>query len=376
MSAGGRWIAQDAITREFLHWNVPIDGEPQRALNASGTLQGKISPTWPDALGADGRLILEPWRTLLHYEASDVIRWTGIVWDTPSRGPELGVSASTHSTYLKDLPYLGDEYVGIQIDPADALRRLWAHAQSFPGSNLGVTVIGSTPVRIGTEEEDVAFETGAGDQVAFSAGPYRLAWWDQRDSARERDDLAKQGSFDWYDRSRWNDDRTDVILETVVAHPRAGRRLPYRFAEGENITETLEARTSGSTYANTVEGIGAGEGQGMLRRSVGATSGRLRRVKLVPHKDVTSAERLDALVAAELAASSGAIEFQRVRVIEHDHAPLTAIELGDDLLIQANSDYHGRQRILHRVLGIEQVGPSTLELTTARSDRYPMGATA
>ncbi|MER7164490.1 hypothetical protein ABT336_00205 [Micromonospora sp. NPDC000207] len=146
-----RYIAQRATTREWLDWDLDLRrDELTRALSGPGSLRGTLSPDVGRLRAPDGRLLLEPWGTLLYAEADGQIRWGGIVVSSQTAGATWSIEAAGMTTYPHGLPYL-DEWSRVQVDPANAIREIWRHVQDQPDGDLGMIVDPTTtPVRLGT----------------------------------------------------------------------------------------------------------------------------------------------------------------------------------------------------------------------------------
>lgn len=159
-----RYIAQRVLTGEILEWELPIArDELSWELSGAGSFRGTVSPDTARLRAADGRLLLEEWGTLLYAEADGEIRWGGIVMSSKFNGAAWSVEAAGFSAYAHGLPY-GGAYTGVAVDPATVIGAIWSHIQSYPHGNLGLTVKGSTPVRIGT-----ASDTAAADAATAAA---------------------------------------------------------------------------------------------------------------------------------------------------------------------------------------------------------------
>lgn len=152
-----RYIAQRATTGEFLDFEVPFltRSELSWSLSAAGALKGTAPAGVATMTAPDGRPLFEEWNTLLYAEADGEIRWGGIVVRSEASDKGWTVEAASFATYPFGTPYLG-EYRGVKADPADIVREMWAHIQGFPNSDLGVTVTGSTPLRLGSDSETKA----------------------------------------------------------------------------------------------------------------------------------------------------------------------------------------------------------------------------
>jgi len=215
-----RYIAQRAITGEFLDMELPLNREELRwDLSGAGSLRGTVTPDVGGLRAPDGRLLLEEWGTIIYAEADGQIRWGGIVVRSGFQGPTWTIEAAGFATYPHGIPYTGT-YSKIGVDPADVVAHIWQHVQGYADGNLGVTVAGSkTPVRLGTEPKDVEFTTGSGETVAFESGPYELNWWETPDCGSEIDSLTKETPFDYVEEHSWaSPDGQDVTEAFNLAH--------------------------------------------------------------------------------------------------------------------------------------------------------------
>lgn len=357
-----RFIAQRATTKQWLHFDLPIEGSPVRELSGPGSFSTEIEPEVAGLIAEDGRPVLEPWSTLLYLEEDGLIRWGGVLIDVRFEGPKMSIEAAGFTTYPHGTPYLGT-YQGIQVDPADIVRHIWAHIQGKPDGNLNMQVVGTTSSRIGQVEEDVSFTTETGEVVEFKAGPYNLDWSDYVDCGREISDLADEAPFDWVEEHRWNADKTEILHEMRIADRIGGTRFDLRFVQGENVSEVIAWEVEGDDFANEVIGVGVGEGKGAVRSEAARRDGRLRRVRVIERKDVRTRSRLDVMTRAELNASSGTPVASSITIRQHPHAPLGAVGLGDVIRVQADADWLGPTEFVARVVAIQLTSDSSAELT-------------
>lgn len=481
-----RLVVQRALTKEVLSYDLkgPSRGSLNRQLSAVGNMSLTVDAAQATAVAADGLPLFQEWGTIVTLDDSGQIRFRGIVTDLSYAGPKWTVSISSMATYSYGIPYEGDPYYGAQVDPADIVRKLWAHAQSFPDSDIGVTVTGSTPVRVGSfstqnkndtlaaynaavkaydaendelkalrktvaasrdrysslvtvrtqksaaltaakktkdkpaiaaaqaaydaavnacaaqqtvinqqaaqvdtqakvvaskkADKDTAYDlkVAASKNAKDDGGAYTLLWWEAPDIGREIDDLAKATPFDWYERHTWVGDLPQT--EIVIAYPRVGRRLSGdgdpTFQQGVNITVELQPATSGNDFANTVFGVGAGEGVGSIRRSISKRNGRLRRVAAFQSKDVKSAQDMDTRLRAELNARQETLVVQKITVVDHPNSQRGTYSLGDDINVQGQVPHYGRFELWHRIVQITENTDGTTELSLERSDSFTYGA--
>lgn len=409
---GERWIAQRALSREFLHWNVPVGELPSHALSASSSVTFTIAPELAGFGAADGLRVLEPWGTFLHYEVDDRIEWSGIVTDSEWLGSRYEVTVASFSRYPHGMPWIGN-YLGVETDPANVMRYIWQALQKRPDADLGVQVLGSTRVRLGSKSSERARVAKAAEDAARKrvdaarevqskanttaernaaravvearrrdlekaqevrkaadeaerddGGEYRFDWWDNDDCGREIDRLAREAPFDWVEEHEWNDQRTDVVHRIRVADRIGARRTDLRFAVGENVVEATPFLIDGDWVANEVIGVGAGEGKKALRESAAVRDGRLRRIALLEWKDIRAKPRLQSMVRTEQQIRAmGTLGVESVIVqADHSHAPVGSWRLGDEILVQGDLPWLGRTGVWARVKTWERVGGNKARL--------------
>lgn len=154
-----RYTAQRFGTNEWLSFDLPIttDG-PWDTFNTYESLEGFIAPEVGSAIAEDGRPVIEKWGTWIHAESEDERLWTGIVDEIYVEDASLHIFVRDWHGYPDGITYT-DKVWGVEDDPADLMRDIWAHLQSFPNSGMGVTVTGSTNIKLGTKHEDAVIAT-------------------------------------------------------------------------------------------------------------------------------------------------------------------------------------------------------------------------
>ncbi|SCL32988.1 hypothetical protein GA0070616_4606 [Micromonospora nigra] len=168
-----RYIAQRALTGEWLDWDIPLSrDELTWALSGPGSLRGTVTPDVGRLRGPDGRPLLDEWGTLLYAEADGEIRWGGIVVRSEFNGAAWAVEASGFTSYPAGLPF-GGNISAVGIDPADAFRAIWSYVQTNEDGNLGLVIDPTTtPVRLGKPAEKAYQEVQiGGDWVPKSSVP-------------------------------------------------------------------------------------------------------------------------------------------------------------------------------------------------------------
>lgn len=509
-----RFIVQRALTGEVLSYDFrgASRGPLSRQLSAVGSMTLTVGAAQANVLASDDLPMFREWGTLVTLDDDGEIRFRGIVTDVDYDGPEWKLTLSSIPTYFYGCPYDDDPYYGAEVDPAAIFRKLVAHVQSFPDSDLGVTVVGSTPVRVGSfstqrrieaeayyaekvadytaenktlqalrkvvaatrkvaadkrtnraaasreltaaktaltaakkaltaakktkdpakiaaaqndvnaatgtvnqlqaaldsrdsnidataaliktqqadvdaqaaivktmkERKDKASELKSAAQQAESAdgGAYALEPWEAQDCGRLIDDLAKDAPFDWFEEHYWAGDVPQTRIR--IAHPRTGRRLSAdtdpSFQQGVNVTVRLQPATSGQDFANTVFGIGAGEGAGSIRRLISIRNGRLRRVATLQSKDIKSKQEMVTRLQAELNARQETLAVDSITVADHPNSPRGTYSLGDDIYVQGNVPHYGKFALWHRIVAITENPNGSTELDLERSDAFTYGA--
>lgn len=154
-----QYLAQRYGTWEWLDLELPLDTDgPEWALSTYGVMYATVAPELGLQKSEDGRPVLEEWGTLIHAETGEGAtsrRWTGIVVRSELEGKTWSVTINEFPGYLHGTP-VESLVRGVVADPANLIRQLWQDTQILPNSYLGVTVRGSTPVRIGTRSDDLA----------------------------------------------------------------------------------------------------------------------------------------------------------------------------------------------------------------------------
>ncbi|WP_167131921.1 hypothetical protein [Paramicrobacterium chengjingii] len=345
--------------------------QPRWDLSGSGQLEFEVAPDTGHLQASDGLPLFKKRGTLIHEETDGRITWSGIVTDPRPDGETFKVTCKGVSTYAYGMPYLG-EYSGVQVDPAAVFRHMWAHMQGFTDGDLSLAVTGSTKVRIGQKKKEVSFKTGDGEDVNFDAGPHELNWWEAPDIGREMDSLAEATPFDWVEHHAWNADKTDVVHEIRIGYPRVGRhRTDLVFQAGVNVKE-WDAPDYGD-YANTVVGIGSGEGKKAVRRTTSVRDGSLRTVLVESDKSVTTNRLMDAKIRNRLNASLDALRIPKIVVEQHPNARIGSWSVGDDITLQLDLPWLGKVALKSRIVSWKLLTDDRAELSLERSDSFIYG---
>lgn len=358
MSAEWRIIAQRILTGEFLTWDLPLNGSAAtRALSGPGGITGTVEPEMLRLRADDGRPLLEEWSTALYVEQAGQIRGGAIVNKIDYDGPAKRIESVGFCGYPHGIPY-ADDYMPTDFkDPLEVFRHIWWYVQKFPDADLGMKVGSDT----------------SWFQLSSGSGPYTIRWFDYRDCGEELDSLATAVPFDYRERHRWaNDAHTAIEHHIDLGFPRLGRkRTDLRFAESENIVSHSPIGADGEQYANHVTLIGEGEGRVLGKATAAARDGRLRRSKVVPKKAARTG-MLDRMSQHELRNRALAFDITEVSIIDHPNARISAIDPGDDVLVEVEVEWLGDVRLWLRVLAVEESGdvPGAATLRTQRSSAF------
>jgi hypothetical protein len=297
--------------------------EVTRTLSGPGRLTGRVLP------GQDATL-LRPWQVSIWAEdEAGTIRGGGFLAPADWTADAATIDCIGRSGYPQSMPWTGDPYAGVQVDPLDVVRRIWAHLQSQPGGDIGVVVDTTTsPVRVGEAEDTKSAAAGS-----TTTGPVRLDWWSTADLGRVIDDLADATPFDYLEQTAWSGDRLTHRLQ--LGYPTIGvRRQDVRLALGENLAVTPSLDSDDGDYATEVHALGAGEGRAMVRAPrITRTADGVRRVLLHVDKTARTTTVLTASARAALGVLTGDGRVHQVTVTEHPHAPLGSFDVGDEVYL-------------------------------------------
>lgn len=370
-----RYIVQNILTGEFLSWDLPLaDVTITYELSGPTIISGSLRPEDPEIrdLLSSG---MEPWSCWIHVETDGLIRASGILMPYQVDDEVYSIEAAGPSSYLYGLPFLS-EISAIAVDPADIVRAIWQHVQSYPDGNLGIQVYGETPVRIGEEEpeEDVEYDDETNPRPE---GPYKLSWWEAPDCGREVENLARETPFDFVERCAWLPDRSGVAHWIELYYPRAGtRRTDLRFATGENVIgNPIPAEETDDLYASQVVVFGKGEGRDVVRGYAGRRMrSRLRRVAVLQDSTIASRERATAIAGADIERRQGLMDVTDIEVdARHENALFGTYQVGDDIPIDVEIPWLGRLRQWERIISITYAPDQEsvrLQLRRAEAFRY------
>lgn len=417
-----RYLVERIRDGAFLELELPVSVESAgQGLSVPGWFAGTVEPDIGALRDDRGELLLDPGSAYIHEEVDGIIRGTWVLDESKIEGEAWKLKGSGFSHFFEGRPFEG-EYRGINVDPVAAARHVIVHAQSFAGADIGVRLVGSSSVRVGTDsdekqdaaqkkaddakaaserakkaldkardtakknntpgnkalveirkkEADTANERKKKADEALSAakqkasddgGAWKLLWWDTPDCFTAIDDAIAAAGMEWVEWSGWNADRTKILKE-IRAVDRVGRKQDsLLFVEGDNIIETVVVEDSLSEYANTVLAIGAGEGRQTLRVTVGQQDTRFRKVHVLDAKDVTKKAVLERRAHDELKIRSAKLRIEAIRVMQHDFAQFGTFGVGDTILVDAEVSWLGRVTLWRRITELERLSDEVIDLT-------------
>jgi hypothetical protein len=329
-------------TAELLHPDLPIEGvEITKTLSGPDRITGSLPLSTKGLFDKDGKALLREWSTAIYAmpdDGGDRIYAAGIlVAPGQTGGTDFEIDCMGFSGYPQGQPFT-DSWFGVQVDPLDVVRRIWAHLQGEPRGNIGIEVDATTsPIRIGEELEVVNFTTSAGEDVSFEAGPVKLNWWTDTDLGKRIDDLARDTPFDYWEEHQVDG---DVIRHRLgLAYPRRGRRRDdLRFFVGENVALEPDV-VSSEEFANVLLGLGAGEGRDMLKTLMPLDDDRLRRVVVVSDKSARSQKAIDDFTRSQALGRLLGGSVEEISVWDHKNARLGSWVEGDEINVRGDSQW-------------------------------------
>lgn len=375
---GVRVMAQTILSGTWVHRELPL-GQLKLTSRLSGPqlITGVVEPENREL--SELMVALPPWGTWLHVEEGGDIRGSGIF--LPPAVDEDGtmtITATGVSGYAARIPYVGD-FRGVQVDPASIVRLLWDHIQSFPRGNLGVSVIGATPVLVGDAPAPPAASTTAGVvQVDPNPpGPYYIHGYEFPPIGRIIDQLGQDTPFDYVEEQAWADpSKKDYVTHTIrLGYPAIGRRLDLNVTQGENLFEHGPFEEPDDAYADSAYVKGSGEGLDSILGYGGVPiPDRLRMPTVVTDKTIMTKPLADSRAATEVAYRLAAVEeLGQIAVnVRHPNSPWGSFACGDEWLPRVRLPYYGSFAQWHRITQIEydpQLGVAAVTMTRQSSFR-------
>lgn len=405
MTAYPRFLAFSVPSWEVLDADLPLHSvQITRALSTPKALDASLDRKYAHLVEGEGEgdpLIVE-WGTVIvvdHGYRVDVFIVDGTTGEDEQE--TLGITAGGVVSLAKDQPWLPandtvrsaldamhrrvgtrrlesgaeaggigwvrstDEIAGVEVDPLDMVRAIWAQITTAPDSDIRLTVDDTTSdVRIGEEERDVEFTTGSGEEVEFTAGPWRLNWHSTNDLGKEIDDLAEETPFEWVEESRWDGELPSTHLR--IGYPKLDNpRRDDRFFElGVNVTAVDGVEWA--DWASEVLVVGQGEGSERRRGHDAITPTgrrRLRRVHVEADHSIRTNRLANQRASKILKRLQGETVLDTVTVADSDAAPFGTWGVGDIITIRGETPWASLSHDRRIVAETHDLTAGTKELT-------------
>ena len=321
-------------------------------LNAPGGFSASIGHRHPKAT----RSTLDPGRTAIHVERDGVIVWSGILWSARAgvQAGKLDVAGQGWWSYFRRRLLKVTKTYTAQDQLAIA-RDLVNYAQGIAGGNIGVVV--------GAETSGVLR-----DRTWFH--------YERKNIGQAVEQLAAvEGGFDFGIDVAY--DGTGTIVKTLrFGYPRRGRITELRWELGanlEDLTEVVDAQTA----ANSIDAIGAGQGDAMLIATA-ADPGQLSVYPLLEDtldlKDVSVQATLQAHADLELVNRRQPV-VTLPTLLARPASPDTTVGgfmVGDSLTVNGTDGWvsvdHERMRIQGYEISVDENGKETVSVAFAQED--------
>jgi hypothetical protein len=322
MAGAWRYVCFAEPSGAYLGEVELADVRISRVLSGPDRLTGAVvgdSPEW-----------LRAWEVSVYAEnPAGQIAGGGLL--TPAGGltrQQTFVDAMGRAGYPGGMPWLGEPQALIGADPLDIVRLIWAHLQAQPSGYIRVAVDATTsPVRVGTAEDTTA--------PSGETGPFRLEWWSTTDLGSTIDKLALETPFDYLEATTWNADKTALTHRLSLGYPALGsRRTDLRLVVGENIISIPDLSGTDDLYASEVLALGTGTGRTRVRAQLtrpGAVG--VRRVLVYTDSSARTATQLTAAARTDLSWRDGEPQLDRITVVDHPNASLSALTPGDEVFV-------------------------------------------
>lgn len=252
----------------------------------------------------------------------------------------LAITGVGFGWVLKDTPWLAERYDGVKVDPLAVVRKIFAYATSYPNT-IDITVDDTeSPEELGKKETSTEFTTGAGDDVEFHSGPYRLNWWSTADLYKILEDLATETPFEWAEETVMDrDDDSPPQFRIRLGWPRLEPivRENHHFEIGINVTEP--AQPEDEEFFTDVLVLGNGDGSKKRRGEASRKDTfRHRKVKVITDQGLTSNKLCKQLAQNEVKRADREQRFiATCRVHDTDAAPIGTFGVGDIIWLRGQT---------------------------------------
>lgn len=329
-----------------------------KVLSGPAQIQFDISPFEPSAQlpGGNGPIQFKPWGHIIHavkenLKGEEEIWASGIVQpsDVNQDNAVMTLKAEGISKYPKGLPWL-ENWNPIAVDPAEIIRRIWAHIQSYSNAKLGVTVepiVTDTKMLPGFSFQNEEFVQN------FFAIFIRAS--DRNDCGDYIDKICRDIPIEFREKAVWNPVTNKIDKTIELAYPKIGTiQNGVIFRLGENVRSQTKKTEAEINWLSDVTVKGYFPGVEYDATIANPDPDRFRRVMDEQDLHVDSNER--AAVWGKKLLTRRQIPFYFEELIVdpyHYSAPFMSYDVGDFVRVQGTDSWHGPMDLRHKVMMIQ-----------------------
>jgi hypothetical protein len=345
-----RFIVEEKDTGIIVRDLIVRNAKVMRVLSGACVIQGDIHPEEPSAKD----IYFKPWKHWIHVEKK--IAGVRKIWASglvqPSQIDQktgmIKLEAKGFADYPKGLPWL-ENWNPLACDAFEGVHKIWAHLQSYPQGNLGVTV---SPA-----ESGIIMLPG----YAFDGNIFNLNFWaefiravDKQDCGKYIDKMARDIPFDYMEKSAWNAGRTAVTKEIVLGYPKCGVDQPNLvFAQHENVIEFKPHLETEIDWASDAIVDGWWPGKQYSSTFTNADTGRYRRTIYQDDARINSNERAAVWARRKLTRRQTPAYWESIIVdMNHPNAPFGSCDVGDRIMVRGEMPLVGDVVQQHKIIAI------------------------
>lgn len=326
-----------------------------KALSGPSQIQFKISPynkesQLPSGLGP---IMFKPWGHYIHAVKNDAnedekIWASGLVQpSTVDPGSDvMTLQAKGFSCYPKGIPWLED-WNPLAVDPAEIIRRIWAHIQSYSNAQMGVTV---EPTVTGTKMlPGFTFQQEEFVQNFFAIFIRAV---DRNDCGDYIDKICRDIPIEYKEHAEFNKATGKIDKKILLGYPKIGTYQNGLILQvGDNVTKSTQKTETEINWLSDITMKGYFPGQEINATIANPDPDRLRRVMDEQDAHVDSQERAMAW-AKKLLTKRQIPHYYEDLVIRpyHPNAPFMAYDVGDFIRVRGTMAWVGPVNLYHKVM--------------------------
>ena len=346
-----RVIVQEIRSRKIVSRDMVVSNlQMIRSLSGPCMIEFDVDYHDPSVEG----IVFKPWGHLIHVEREVLGKrhiWvTGIMIpsEVDKKTGQLHLRAQGFSSYPKDLPWLED-WNPITCDIFEPVHKIWKHIQSFPNGDLKVKI---TPNESGVELlPGFSYD---GDILSLDFYAQFIRQTDKRDCWDHINGLARDCPFDYFERSEWNADRSDIDLSIELSYPRGGViQTNLAFVVNENVFEAAARPDADIDHISDIGIKGYFPGKEYSFELANADPMRIRRYMFEEDAQINSNERAAAWAKKHLARRQTPPYWDTIIVdMEHPNAPFGYYDVGDSIVVRGFMPWEGEVEREHKITAI------------------------